>query len=117
MQITGRLLIIALFMAIALVVAVPQAPAISFHGGNLTYAFVEIHIRNGTFDPAVVHVYKNATVVWVNPGPEEHAICIGNDISPPLLPNESFTKNFHEFGVYDYHCCYHPGERGRVIVR
>ena len=90
---------------------------VSFHGGNLTCAFAEVHFRNGTCDPPVVYIYKNATVVWVNPGPGEHSICVGDDISPPLLAGESYTKNFHEFGEYDYYCQYHPAERGKVIVR
>jgi plastocyanin len=90
---------------------------VTFHGGNLTCAFAEIHFQNGTCNPPIVYIYKNATVVWVNPGPEEHAICVGDDISPPLLAGESYTKNFHEFGEYEYYCRYHPGERGKVIVR
>jgi len=53
----------------------------------------------------------------VNPGHEERAICIGGDISPPLLAGQSYPKNFHEFGKYDYYCRYHPGEQGKVIVR
>ncbi len=91
--------------------------SVSFHGGNLTYAFAEVRIINGTFEPDVVHIYKNATVVWVNNGPMEHAIVIGDDISSPILAGESYTKNFHEFGEYDYYCRYHPEERGKVIVR
>jgi plastocyanin len=96
---------------------VGPAPPFSFHGGNLTYAFAEIRIVNGSFDPPLVCVYKNATVVWVNPGPGEHAICVGDDISPPLMAGESYTKNFHEFGTFDYYCRYHPDERGKIIVR
>lgn len=117
MRITGRVLIVAFFLALALIAITPAALAVSFHGGNLTCAFAEIRFCNGTVDPANVHIYKNATVVWVNPGPEEHAICVGDDISPPLLAGESYTKNFHEFGEYEYYCRYHPGERGKVIVR
>lgn len=108
-----------LFLLVAFVVLLYAMPAtqLSFHGGNLTCAFAEIQFRNGTCDPATVYIYKNATVVWVNPGPEEHAISIGNDISSPILAGESYTKNFHEFGEFDYYCRYHPGERGKVIVR
>ena len=67
-----------------------------------------------------MYVYKNATVVWVSPGPGEHAISIedGVDVSPPpLLAGESYTKNFHEFGELNFSCRYYPRERGRVIVR
>ena len=102
----------------ALLIACPApASSISFHGGNLTCAFAEVRLKNGTFDPGCVYVYRNATVVWVNADTKEHAVCVGDDISPPLLPGESYTKNFHEFGTYECYCRYHPEERGRVIVR
>jgi plastocyanin len=117
MNITGRVPIIAFFLVLAVIAITPAASAVSLHGGNLTCAFAEVHFRNGTVDPAYVHIYKNATVVWVNHGPEEHAISIGDDISPPLLAGESYTKNFHEFGEYEFYCRYHPAERGKVIVR
>jgi plastocyanin len=109
----------ALFLLVAIAVllfALPWHP-VSFHGGNLTCAFAIIQIKNGTCQPADVFIYKNATVVWMNPGPEEHAISVGDDMSPPIMAGESFTKNFHEFGEYEYYCRYHPSERGRVIVR
>jgi plastocyanin len=105
-----------LMTLMVLLISLP-VPALSFHGGNLTCAFAEIRFLNGTFEPATVYIYKNATVVWVNPGPGEHAIIIGNDVSPPILAGESYTKNFHEFGEFEYYCRYHTGERGKVIVR
>ncbi len=118
MRAVGRLLIVALFSTLLSMTALSTL-SVAFHGGNLTCAFAEVRIANGTFEPASVYVYKNATVVWVNPGPGEHAISIGVgvDVSPPLLAGESYTKNFHEFGEYNCSCRYHPGERGRVIVR
>ena len=118
MRVVGGLLIVALFSTLLSTPALSALPA-SFHGGNLTCAFTEIRIVNGAFEPASVYVYKNATVVWVNPGPGEHAISIGDgaEVSPPLLAGESYTKNFHEFGEFNYICRYHPWERGRVTVR
>lgn len=108
------LFLLAVFAA--LLIGLP-ATSFSFHGGNLTCAFVEIHLRNGTCEPGTVYVYKNATVVWVNDGPGEHAICVEGDISDPLMPGESFSKNFHEIGDFEFYCRYHPEERGRVVVR
>jgi len=116
MRNTGVLLAMAFSIAVAMV-AISMAGSVSFHGGNLTCAFAVVQIKNGTFEPDYVCIFKNATVVWTNPGPGEHSISVGEDISPPLMPGESYTKNFHEFGTYDYYCRYHPSERGRVIVR
>lgn len=117
MRVTGKMPIVAIFIAVAIMIIMLRASTASFHGGNLTYPFGEVMFRNGTVDPPYMYVYRNATVVWVNPGPEEHSISIGNDISPPILAGESYTKNFHEFGEYVYYCRYHPGERGKIIVR
>jgi len=117
MSLSRAVLALCLLAGLAFNINAVAALPFSFHGGNLTYAFAEIRIANGTCDPPLVYIYKNATVVWVNPGPGEHAICVGGDISPPLLAGESYTKNFHEFGSFDYCCRYHPGERGTVIVR
>ncbi|MGA9139293.1 MAG: cupredoxin domain-containing protein [Methanocella sp.] len=113
---TGVILAAALFLALAIVVIIP-AGSVSFHGGNLTCAFAVVQIKNGTFEPDSVSVFRNATVVWTNPGQGEHSISVGGDISPPIMPGQSFTKNFHEFGTYDCYCRYHPSERGIVIVR
>jgi plastocyanin len=118
MRHAGVLMVIAItfLLGMALLILAP-ASSVSYHGGNLTYAFAVIQIKNGTFEPDHVCVYKNATVVWVNQGPQEHAISVGGDISPPILPGASYTKNFHDFGSFNYTCLYHPGERGVVIVR
>jgi plastocyanin len=116
MHSTGVILAATFLLAIAILAVVPTG-SISFHGGNLTCAFAVVQIKNGTFEPGNVSVFKNATVVWQNPGPGEHSISVGGDISPPIMPGESYTKNFHEFGSYDYYCRYHNGERGNVIVR
>lgn len=116
MRDTVVLLAVALTLAVVSI-AIASTGTVSFHGGNLTCAFAVVEIKNGTFEPRDVYIFKNATVVWTNPGPEEHSICVGGDISAPLLTGESYTKNFHEFGTYDYYCRYHPGERGSVIVR
>ncbi len=113
---TGAILAAAFLLTIAIIAVLP-AGSISFHGGNLTCAFAVVRIENGTFVPDNVIIFKNATVVWQNPGPGEHAINVGQDMSPPILPGESYTKNFHEFGSFDYYCRFHPGERGKVIVR
>lgn len=113
---TGMLLAMAFLMAVVMA-AIALSGSISFHGGNLTRAFAVVQIKNDTFEPGNVSIFKNATVVWTNPGPGEHSISVGGDISPPLMPGESYTKNFHEFGSYDYYCRYHSGERGNVIVR
>jgi plastocyanin len=117
MSLSSAVSALCLLAGLLFIVYTGLALPVSFHGGNLTCAFAEVHFQNGTCYPPVVYIYKNATVVWVNPGPEEHSICIGDDISPPLLAGESYSKNFHEFGEYDYYCRYHPGERGKVIVR
>ncbi|OPY28292.1 MAG: hypothetical protein A4E28_01611 [Methanocella sp. PtaU1.Bin125] len=116
MRKTGVLLAVVLTTALALI-AIALTGTVSFHGGNLTCAFAVVEIKNGTFEPGEVYIFKNATVVWINRGPDEHSICVGGDMSPPLMAGESYTKNFHEFGSYNYYCRYHPDERGSIIVR
>jgi plastocyanin len=111
------MILAAAFLLALAIVAISQAGSVSFHGGNLTYAFAVVQIKNGTFEPDTVCIYKNATVVWINPGPGEHSISVGEDISSPIIAGESYTKNFHEFGTYNYYCRYHPCEHGSVIVR
>jgi plastocyanin len=117
MSLSHVMSVLCLFAGLVFILNAGLALPVSFHGGNLTCAFAEVQFHNSTCDPPVVYIYKNATVVWMNRGPEEHAICIGDDLSPPLLAGESYTKNFHEFGEYEYYCRYPPGERGKVIVR
>jgi plastocyanin len=116
MRNTGVILAAALLLMLTIIAVSPDR-SVSYHGGNLSCAFAVVQIRNGTFEPDTVSVFKNGTVVWTNPGTGEHSISAGSDISSPILPGGSYTKNFHEFGTYDCYCRYHPGERGKVIVR
>lgn len=106
-----------IMLALAVVSSVSAHASAPFPRGNLTYAFAVINMTDGRFSPDYLCVYKNATVTWVNLGPSDHALRIGDNISPMLFPGDTYTINFHETGMYNYSCRFHDCEHGIVIVK
>jgi plastocyanin len=114
---TKTALAAAIILATALGIAISVQAALPSPRGNLTCAFAVVEIRDGSFSPGTVQVYKNATVTWVNKGPSDHALSVGDHLSPLLFPGDTYSINFHEFGTYNYSSRFHGGERGVVIVK
>ncbi len=83
-----------------------------------------VHMQSSSFSPSSVVVTRGGSVTWVNDA------AVAHDITPNN-PNQggawtarkiaatggvTFTYQFTESGVYDYHCTIHSGMTGRVTV-
>ncbi|WP_424357897.1 hypothetical protein [Methanocella sp. MCL-LM] len=101
----------------AILITLTVQAMMPFPRGDLTYSFTVVEIRNNTLVPDNVRVFKNATVVWVNHDPQERYLFIGNERMPVLKYGDTYTRNFHEFGIYDCLCGDNASSRGIVIVR
>lgn len=117
MTTTDKFLIALIFFSIALLISITLQPSTPFPHSNLTYSYAVVEIRNGSFVPDTVGVYKNATVVWINQDPTERYMFLGSDREPVLNTGDTFTMNFHEFGRYRCYCGNNVSSLGTIIVR
>jgi hypothetical protein len=74
-------------------------------------------IRDGTFAPALT-VAAGTTVTWTNEDWAPHTATAedGSFDSGRLNQGDSFDQTFDEPGTFAYHCSFHPGMMGSVVV-
>lgn len=92
----------AFVAAIALAAAAPQA----------------VTIEDMQFKPASVNVSRGDTVTWTNKDIVPHtATAAGAFDSGNIAPGQSFSRRMEKPGEFDYVCTYHPGMKGKVVVK
>ena len=76
----------------------------------------EINIQNFAFTPNEITIKAGDTVTWINNDNAPHTVTSDEFNSGNLNPEQSFLHTFLEPGTYDYHCNFHSGMKGRIIV-
>lgn len=75
-------------------------------------------LRNGAFSPSELNVQPGTTVTWMNTDRDSHTTT--SDLpgwnSGTLSPGRQFSFTFQATGTFPYHCSFHPGMTGRVVV-
>jgi plastocyanin len=81
-------------------------------------------MRDNSFSPASLTIDPGTTVRWVNNGSAIHTATSGtrnnaNGIfnSGDMRNGDTFEFTFSNSGTFDYHCIYHLGMDGTIIVR
>lgn len=80
---------------------------------------VNVDIQNFAFATSVISIKRGDTVVWTNRDTAPHTVTSdsGSELSSLTLNNgETYTHIFNETGNFDYHCAFHSGMKGTVIV-
>lgn len=101
-------------------------------GGDTTVAPVAtstVEMRSSLFEPAVISVFTNSTITWINADPYGHTVtsdAAGGPLDSPLIGGgSSWTYSFLSPGTYTYHCTPHAsrdasgayqGMVGRLVV-
>lgn len=93
---------IGLAMAGLLLAAVPASAAIS-----------RVNLGDDYFRPGVKTVAKGTKVVWVNTGRSPHTVTTGA-WSKNLNPGQRYARVVKR--GFRYHCKYHDGMKGRIVV-
>ena len=94
------------------VVAQPAPPATPTAG-----PVVEVAVVDDAFEPAVVTVTVGSTVRWANRGQRLHSVTSDQGyFNWTLQPGTALRVRFLSAGSFGYHCVYHAGMTGRVIV-
>lgn len=77
-----------------------------------------VAIEGMQFKPASVNVGRGDTVTWTNKDVVPHtATAAGKFDSGNIAPGKSFSRKMELPGEFDYVCTYHPGMKGKVVVR
>ncbi|MEJ6021208.1 cupredoxin domain-containing protein [Ramlibacter sp. PS4R-6] len=77
-----------------------------------------VAIEGMQFKPGSVNVARGDTLTWTNKDPVPHtATARGAFDSGNIAPGQSFSRKMEQPGEFDYICSYHPGMKGKVVVK
>jgi plastocyanin len=75
-------------------------------------------LGTGAFVPFELNVQPGTTVTWMNSDRDSHTTT--SDVpgwnSWTISPGRQFSFTFQGAGTFPYHCSFHPGMTGRVVV-
>ena len=78
---------------------------------------------NSCYIPHEITIKREDTVTWKNEDVAFHSVTSGHYGNPDGLfdsghldPDQTFSYEFQQEGVFDYHCTLHPWMKGKVTV-
>jgi len=79
----------------------------------------QVFIQNMAFNPGVISVAANTTIMWTNKDGVTHTVTsnTGKFDSGNIAPGGTFSFKFADAGSYPYHCTIHPNMTGTVNVQ
>ena len=107
----GARLAIAGLVAAMLLGAVPQAVA------SPQFTGTKVAAKDNFFSPGKVTITVGTQVKWVNKGFALHTTTSNDGLwGKKLAPGQSFVYTFNSTGTFLYHCKFHFGMNGKVVV-
>ncbi|GAC1537367.1 MAG: cupredoxin family copper-binding protein [Acidimicrobiales bacterium] len=98
--------------------AEPSAP--SGPGGATAVDMINDATTVGAFSPPTLTIKVGAGVTWKNTTSTQHNVTFndGTVKSSPLVmqQGDTFSGTFATAGTFTYHCTFHPGMDGKVVV-
>lgn len=81
----------------------------------------DILIQNYTLVPSELKIRQNSTVTWMNKDNSIHTITSDSGgkaelNSKYLSYGHSYSHQFTQKGVFNYHCSVHPKEKGKIVI-
>jgi len=80
---------------------------------------INAEISGFSFSPSTLEINVGDTVVWTNKDSSPHTVTSNSGIeldSPSLSRNGIYSHTFAAAGTFDYHCGFHSGMAGTIIV-
>jgi plastocyanin len=76
-------------------------------------------LGNKAFTPPDLNVSVGTTVTWTNTDRDSHTSTSDTPgwNSGTISPGRQFSFTFQSAGTFPYHCSFHPGMVGTVVVR
>ena len=78
-----------------------------------------VTIKSLKFGSGTITVKKGTTVVWKNEDSMAHTVTSDTGTmlsSGSMAKGDTYSMTFDEAGTFDYHCEFHSGMAGKVIV-
>lgn len=88
-------------------------------GNSQAVATSMVRIDNFAFSPATITVKQGTTVTWTNKDNAPHTVTVDSGAGPAsdtLQKGDTYTFTFKQAGTFAYHCNFHSGMTGTVIV-
>jgi plastocyanin len=94
------------------------SPSADMGTGEASAEGTSVIIADFAFAPPDLTVAAGTTVTWTNEGWAPHTATAedGSFDSGRLDQGDSFEQTFNEPGTFAYHCSFHPGMTGSVVV-
>ena len=96
----------------------PAAPAPVGASSSVVIPIGAEFLGNGAFAPSELNVQPGTMVTWMNTDRDSHTTT--SDVpgwnSGTISPGRQFSVTFQAAGTFPYHCAFHPGMTGRVVV-
>src|SRR5712671_6517256 len=80
----------------------------------------EVWMQNTTFNPSTITVSTGTTITWRNKDSMNHTVTSnsGSELNSGTLGGgATFPHQFNTAGTYTYHCTFHSGMTGQVVVQ
>ena len=94
------------------------------NSGNTNTEPNTIVLNDNSFSPATMTIQAGTTITWTHRGNQVHTVTSGQRgaadgvfNSGDLNNGNTFQFTFSTPGTYNYHCLYHAGMNGVIIVQ
>lgn len=79
----------------------------------------EVWMKNTAFNPVTKTVAAGTTITWTNKDATDHDVTSNTGLftSASLGQGGTFSFTFSTAGTYNYHCTFHAGMNGTIIVQ
>src|SRR6478609_8119360 len=79
----------------------------------------EVFIQGSSFSPSSITVSAGTTVKWTNKDNSAHTVTSNSALfdSGSLSKGSNFNYTFMTAGTYTYHCTFHSGMTGTIVVQ
>jgi plastocyanin len=86
---------------------------------NATPGPNEVFIQGSSFSPSSITVTAGTTITWTNKDNTMHTVTSNTAVfsSNNLSKSGTFSFTFTTAGTFPYHCLFHSGMTGTVIVQ
>ena len=88
-------------------------------GTNIQEGNLEIKITGFAFSPSEIRIKSGSTITWTNEDSASHTVSSdsGKELdSQTLDKGQSYEHTFDQKGTYNYHCKFHSGMKGKIVV-
>lgn len=97
----------------------PASPSPGAQSSSITIPVGAEFLGTRAFIPADLNIEVGTTVTWMNADRDSHTST--SDApgwnSGTISPGRQFSFTFQTAGAFPYHCSFHPGMTGTVVVR